>query len=407
MKEKIKSIVMAISACFLGISIISFPEQSFDASLRGIHLWLEVVFPSLLPFFIVAELMIAFGVVQFIGVMLKPMMRPLFNVPGSGGVVIGMGLASGYPAGAKITSQLRKENTVSQAEGERLISFTNASNPLFIFGAISIGFFQNAKVGILLAVSHYVGAILVGLCMRFYKRGERSNQQTLKPKEEGIIIKRAWRKLHAHRLQNNKPLGSILGKAVTSAIQTLCMVGGFIVLFSVLNQLLLLTGVIDYLAKLVNVLSFQAIQQFTLPIISSIFEVTIGAQLISETENTTLLAQLIVVSGVLAFNGLSIHAQIASIIAETDLKYAPYFFARFLHIIFATTMTFLLYKPLYENRFEETGKDFPVVQPSPDASWFEHFYERFTQLGPIFTISTLMLFCFYMIWKIKKDQTSI
>lgn len=123
-KEQIKSLVMAISASFLGVSIILFPEQSFEASFRGIQLWIEVVFPSLLPFFIVAELLMAFGVVKFIGVLLEPMMRPLFNVPGTGGVVLGMGLASGYPAGTKITSQLRKENAISKTEGERLISFT-------------------------------------------------------------------------------------------------------------------------------------------------------------------------------------------------------------------------------------------------------------------------------------------
>lgn len=145
-KEQIKSLVMAISASFLGVSIILFPEQSFEASFRGIQLWIEVVFPSLLPFFIVAELLMAFGVVKFIGVLLEPMMRPLFNVPGTGGVVLGMGLASGYPAGTKITSQLRKENAISKTEGERLISFTNASNPLFIFGAVSIVFSKMQKL---------------------------------------------------------------------------------------------------------------------------------------------------------------------------------------------------------------------------------------------------------------------
>lgn len=93
-------------------------------------------------FFIVAELFIAFGVVHFIGVLCEPFMRPLFNVPGVGGFVWVMGMASGYPSGAKFTARLRQEGQLSQIEAERLVSFTNSSNPLFIIGAVAIGFFS-------------------------------------------------------------------------------------------------------------------------------------------------------------------------------------------------------------------------------------------------------------------------
>lgn len=93
-------------------------------------------------FFIVSELLIGFGVVAFLGVLLEPLMRPLFKVPGIGGFVWAMGLASGNPAGAKLAVQMRKLGKISQIEGERLAGFTNSSNPLFIFGAIAVGFFS-------------------------------------------------------------------------------------------------------------------------------------------------------------------------------------------------------------------------------------------------------------------------
>ena len=77
-------------------------------------MWWEIVFPSLLPFFIVSEMLIGFGVVRFIGVMLEPLMRPLFRVPGVGGFVWAMGMASGFPAGAKLTARLRQEEQISK-----------------------------------------------------------------------------------------------------------------------------------------------------------------------------------------------------------------------------------------------------------------------------------------------------
>ncbi|WP_369404742.1 nucleoside recognition domain-containing protein [Piscibacillus salipiscarius] len=162
MLNKIRTIFYSMSTIFLAFAVITFPDESLEASIRGLNLWFEIVFPSLLPFFIIAELLLAFGVVKVIGMVLEPLMRPLFNIPGSGGVVLGMGLASGYPSGAKITARLRQEDVLTKTEAERLVSFTNASNPLFIFGAISIGFFHDPKTGLLLAASHYVGAILVG-----------------------------------------------------------------------------------------------------------------------------------------------------------------------------------------------------------------------------------------------------
>ncbi len=119
-RAKAQSLLLAAGAVSVAVSLMVFPKQSFEASLRGLTMWWEVVFPSLLPFFILSELLIAFGVVSFLGAMLEPLMRPLFRVPGTGGFVWAMGLASGYPAGAKLTVRLRQENIISKTEAERL-----------------------------------------------------------------------------------------------------------------------------------------------------------------------------------------------------------------------------------------------------------------------------------------------
>src|SRR5690625_938674 len=103
--QKWKTIGIAFFTLSMTVSLIIFPEDSFNSSLRGLHTWWEVVFPSLLPFFIMAELLIGFGVVQFIGILFQPIMRPIFNVPGVGSFAWIVGMASGYPSGAKITDR--------------------------------------------------------------------------------------------------------------------------------------------------------------------------------------------------------------------------------------------------------------------------------------------------------------
>ncbi|GAA0460465.1 sporulation integral membrane protein YlbJ [Alkalibacillus silvisoli] len=393
----ITSIIYATVASFLALAIIIFPDQSFEASIRGLNLWLEIVFPSLLPFFIVAELLLAFGVVKFIGVLLDPLMRPLFNVPGAGGVVMGMGLVSGYPSGAKISARLRQENVITKTEAERLVAFTNASNPLFIFGAIAIGFFHDPKIGLLIAVCHYSACILVGLCMRFYKHSEKKEETTTKQERgfRGSTVGRALSALHNHRKSNSEPLGKILGDAVMSSIQTLVMIGGFIILFSVLNKLLFLTGVSSFFATSIEKI-LKALSQPTelaLPLLSGVFEITLGAQMIAQVDHATLLAQVILVSGILAFNGLSIHSQVASILARTDIRFAPYFIGRLLHIFFAVILVSILFKPLYVERTILSPSDIPVSTKTEPENFSTITLEWLHQFGPLITMGTILIAC--------------
>ncbi len=391
--SKITSVLYATVATFLAVAIITFPDQSFEASIRGLNLWLEIVFPSLLPFFIVAELLLAFGVVKFIGVLLEPLMRPLFNVPGAGGVVMGMGLASGYPSGAKISARLRQENVLTKTEAERLVAFTNASNPLFIFGAIAVGFFHDPKLGFLIAICHYSACILVGLCMRFYKQNEDDRTEDDQRNIRGSTFGRALYALHHHRTSHSEPLGKILGDAVMSSIRTLVMIGGFIILFSVLNKLLFLTGVSSVIASSIEkVLTiFSQPKDLALPILSGVFEITLGAQMIAQTDHTTLFAQVILVSAILAFNGLSIQSQVASILANTDIRFAPYFFGRLLHIVFAVFLVTILFKPLYVERTLLSPSDIPVDTHTDYTGLSVIALEWLSQYGPLITIATILV----------------
>ncbi len=388
--QKVKTILFASITVFIAFCLIKFPDQSFEASIRGLKMWWEIVFPSLLPFFITAELLIGFGVVKFIGILCEPIMRPLFNVPGAGSFAWAMGMASGYPTGAKISTRLREEGQLTQIEAERLVSFTNASSPLFIFGAVSVGFFYDVKLGILLASAHYIGNGLVGICMRFY--GRENEKDAKKTKQQKVSIIQAFREMHRARMNDPRPFGKIVGDAVLNSIQTLVMVGGFIIFFSVLTKLMFIIG----LSPAISTIFEYILQLFTLPVdlalplFSGLFEITQGARAISQTDTGSLLAKIIVVSFILGFNGFSIQAQVASIIAPTDIRFSPYFFARILHGIFASILTVILYKPLYLNRTSFDFKGVPVSNGVPQDSWLALLY-NLKEFGPIITITFLLI----------------
>ncbi|MCD5322570.1 MULTISPECIES: sporulation integral membrane protein YlbJ [Pontibacillus] len=393
MKSQVKSLALALLALFLAFSLIRFPDQALEASIRGLNMWWEIVFPSLLPFFITAELLIGFGVVRFIGILFEPIMRPIFKVPGVGSFVWAMGMASGYPSGAKLTARLRQEKQLTRIEAERLVSFTNASNPLFIFGAVSVGFFHDPTLGVLLAACHYVGNTLVGICMRFYGRENPAEEEGNETREK-ITLKKAFQALHQSRLEEPRPFGKFFGDAVLSSIQTLLMIGGFIIMFSVFNKLLFLVGITPIIAGAIGIL-FQMLtlpQELTIPFISGLFEITLGSQMTAQAENAVLLQQVICVSFILAFNGFSVQAQVASILADTDIRFRPYFLARILHGLFAAMLSVLLFIPLYVDRQAFESNESPVwIRLSQHESFWSELFEKLVSIGPLLTIGSLAM----------------
>ncbi|KFZ43613.1 sporulation integral membrane protein YlbJ [Anoxybacillus flavithermus] len=389
MKEKWKTLLLSSIIICLCIALLRYPQHSFEAAVRGLHMWWDVVFPSLLPFFIVSEILIGFGVVHFLGVLLEPFMRPLFKVPGIGGFVWAMGMASGYPAGAKLTARLRQQQQLSAIEAERLVSFTNSSNPLFIFGAISVGFFHNPNIGIILALSHYLGNICVGFMMRFHGKDENN----VIPKQKKNLLRQAFRAMHETRLKHSQAIGKLLGDAVRSSIQTLLMIGGFIILFSVLNKLLYITNITKWLADIVQyaLALFHLPRELSVPFIAGVFEITLGSQMTSEVTSATLLQKVMITSFILAFGGFSVQAQVASILAEAHIRFQPFFIARIFHGFFASFFAFLLWKPLYVQPLESV-ETLSVWLPEATVRWPMLYIHWIEQYGFFVTATVCFLY---------------
>src|SRR5699024_6190768 len=137
----------------------------------------------------------------------------------------------------------------------------------------------------------------------------------------------AFKRMHETRTRDTRPVGTILGDAIISSVKTLVMVGGFITLFSVLTEMFELLKVTYYIAGFLKpIFIFLTIPvEMAVPFITGVFEITMGIQEITSVPNATLLAQLVLVSFVLGLNGLSVQAQVASVIAHTDIRFYPYF----------------------------------------------------------------------------------
>lgn len=332
---KIKHLFLVIIVCFLVLSIVFYPNHAFDAAQSGADTWFNIVLPSLLPFFIGAELLIGLGIVNFIGILLEPIVRRIFNVPGQGSFVLAMSVTSGYPMGIKLATKLRQQKILSKIEAQRLISFCSTSGPLFMIGAVSIGMFHNKALGTIVAISHYLGAIATGIIFRFYKIRSKSNHF---PQSKRNYFSRAFQKMFQSANNQEQTFGALLGSSVKNSFESLLVIGGFIILFSVIIRLLTVMGVIQIFSNFIlHSLPFLNMNaKACSALISGIFEMTIGCKLLSEVEGISFIHQAIFSTMIISWSGFSIHAQAASMIGKTDLSIGIYLFSKLIHSVLSS-----------------------------------------------------------------------
>ena len=220
------------------ICLVIFSSENLIATKKGLLLWANSVVPALLPFFIATELLGHTKVVPFIGKLLNKYMKPIFNVPGIGAYAFIIGIISGYPVGAKIVTKFRKDGLCTKAEAERLIAFTNNSGPLFIIGTVGITMFGNTMLGFLLFFTHFLSCIIVALLFKFWKYNDKetiSNSYFNNNTKSNVYFSN---------------LGEVLSNSITSAINTIFIIGGCVILFSVIISILNSSRIIRSFIKL-------------------------------------------------------------------------------------------------------------------------------------------------------------
>lgn len=393
----------SIAALFIPCLVV-FSKTAVTAAAKGIDLWFNIVFPSLFPFFVGAEFLNRTGVVKAFGILLEPIMRPLFNVPGCGSFTFAMGITSGYPVGAKITTDMRQEKMVTKTEAERLIAFTNNSGPLFIVGAVGVGMYNMPGIGVFLLICHILACVTVGMIFRFYGKKETAIH-SLNFHSLGVRFRNELFFGHNSKGFN---LGMVLGDAVRNSIMTLLSIGGFIIVFSVLINLLLEAGIIDLLAAAASIpLAPLGIgNDLIKSLLCGFFEITTGTNTASKVVNASFMQQLMATSMIIGWAGLSVHSQVLSIIHESDISIKPYLMGKFLQGVIAALYTFIGIKI--------TGLAFlnpkPVFSPSripQTLEWFDYLAsscKSFAYILAVMALCTLILVCTNNILKLFRKQ---
>ena len=193
--------------------------------------------------------------------------------------------------------------------------------------------FGSTTIGLLLFVTHILACITVGLIFRFWK----SKSSTYSHNYSKISSNKKNKNVH---LSN---LGEVLASSITSAISSILMIGGFVVIFSSIISILRASNLLEYMS-----LSFYPIFEFlNIPtsfieaFITGFLEITNGISQIANLQIKEISINIIFTAFLLGFGGISILLQVLSITSKTDLSIKPYIYGKLLHGTFAALYTFI------------------------------------------------------------------
>ena len=313
---------IAICLCvFAIIMLIALnPKVYMTSTTKGIYTWANVVLPSLLPFFFFTKLLSMLPDTQKLTKIFDKPISKIYNCPPVASYICIMSFISGYPVGAKLTSESYKNNLITANQACRIISFCSTSGPLFIIGSVGVGLFANKTCGIVMFVSHIIASLINGIIYRKYKLDK--NTINIRPQAP---------------LSNN-----ILNDCMYNTINSVMLVGGFIaisfVVIDLINSLQILRPV-EYLLS--YILSPLGLEHSSQAITCGLMEVTRGCVELS-TLNLTPYLNSILGCALISFGGLSVHLQSLVFLSECKIKYKFFLLTKITHSLLSIGVCALL-----------------------------------------------------------------
>ncbi len=314
-----KKIFKYYTFVFITLLILLHPQDSARYARASLALCVDVLYPSLFPFFVCSGLLVYSGFCECIARFFSPVMMPLFKVSGSGAASFCLGIISGYPIGAEVACKLYESGNITKNECERLLAFSNNSGPLFILGAVGISMYHSPKIGAMLYFVHIISALTVGIIFRFFAKDKS-------------ISKKAFQKT------DDIPIADVFSKALRGSVKSILTVCGCVVFFAVISNL-----VADMLPKNLWRTIFLAFA-----------ELTSGIKTISDS--TLSEGVKIILSAMSAgFAGLCVHLQVMSVASGAGLSLKPYIIGKALHALLSAGYMYIMLRifPLAKTVFAQ------------------------------------------------------
>ncbi len=292
---------------FFFLLFLRSPETAAEYIRKGLHLCAETVIPSLFPFMVIAEMIVASGIGDTISRPLAGVMKRLFHLSAPSACAFVLGALCGFPVGARTAVSLYDRGDIDRNELERLLCFCNNTGVAFVISTVGTAIWSSRSFGIGLYCIQLFTALLIAF-IRFRNTPPPAARTVSSSRREGISF-------------------PSVPQAVTSSARGMLWVCAYICFFSAL---------VGAIGSVLNRFSFPPLIS---TILFSFFELSSGVSYAASAEN--ILPGVLLTAFAVGWSGLSVHFQIMSICEGRGLSFRPYLSAKAAQGVLCTGLTAL------------------------------------------------------------------
>lgn len=264
----------------------------YNSIFQSYEIFIKLIVPNLFLAMIISDQLINNGFIDIC----HNFFYKLFRLNGIYSFIFIMSILTGFPSSSKYIKDLLSEHLIDEKSANKLIMFTHFSNPFFILGTISYLF--NYSIATKVLLSHYLGNII--LCIIFGKNITYISNP----------------------LMNRKTFSD----SIKNSIDTLLLIFGSLTFFLILSTIIKTNF---HFSSILNTL------------LSGILEITHGIKYLAIL-NINGKLKTIIITFFLSFGGLSVHAQVLSIINNTKIKYKNFLIARLFHSLLSSLIALII-----------------------------------------------------------------
>ena len=305
MRKKILNIVIIVLTLFVLYQVVVRKSLVYNSINYALNIWVNNLIPTLFPFFIISDILINYNFSSYVPKIFKDMCKYLFNITDNMIIILILSIISGFPSNARNTRTFYDNGEISLDEANHILIFSHFSNPLFILTTIAVFFFGDKNVGWILLISHYLSNLILGILFRNY-----FNHNDKVSKKNTMDV----------------DFGNVFVGAIKKSIDTILLICGIVTVFMLLSSIV------------INTFNFDSYNSM---IVKGILEITIGIEALGKL-GIPMIYKIVIASGFLAFGGFSVHMQVVSQIADTDISYKYFFIGRFYQMILSSLISYLI-----------------------------------------------------------------
>ena len=312
-KQRLQDAFVLCGFLLCGAGLLCYSKAVSAAMTQALALCVQVLLPSLFPFFVLSSMVISTGVIQRLSTRLEKPFQWLFGLPGDFGAALLLGAAGGYPVGAKTIATLYQQGQCSKRDAEKALRFCNNAGPAFLISAVGASLLQDPHAGLNLYAVHVLSALIIGFIYR-------KNTNHVK-----------YHCITADHMRNTATISLFL-RAVTDAFSSFLNVSAFVLIFSVISTMLQQLPLIDSL----HYLPGGGILWYGL--LAGFLELTSGVACLTQggLPPSVLLPALSFLCG---WGGCSVQFQTISLLHDAGLSCRQYLKSKLLQGILAALIT--------------------------------------------------------------------